>query len=108
MPRKKKGEMTLQERVDSTLKGDTWEFAEEFGVEVLARCMALHVYAREDGEEWFERLMKKICIRGDEWAHEANHPFMLAMASVGQAIKEAGGVKDYLDIKMKERYGEGN
>lgn len=102
MPRKKKSEMTLHERIDSVMKGESWEFAEEFGVEVLARCMALHVYAREDGEQWFERLMMRICKRGDEWAHEPGHPFILAMASVGNNIEKAGGLKEYFEQSRKE------
>ena len=87
MARKKKSDMTLQEHVDSVLKGQTWEYAEEFGIEILARCMAKHAYAMTDGEEYLLRLTKRICKRADAWAHEGNHPFMLAMISVGQGIK---------------------
>ena len=108
MPRKKKSEMTLKERVDSALKGETWDFGEQFGIEVLARCVALHVYARKEGGEYLSDLMKRICKRGDEWAHEGNHPFVLAMASVGQRVKDAGGLEEYLSQRRKERYGEGN
>ena len=100
--------MTLQERVDSALKGETWEFGEQFGIEVLARCMALHVYACKDGEEYIKDIMMRICKRGDEWAHEGNHPFVLAMAAVGQRVKDAGGLEEYIAQSRKERYGEGN
>ena len=100
--------MTLQERVDSTLKGETWEFGEQFGIEVLARCMALHAYARKDGEEFLPDLMSRICKRADEWAHEPGVPLMLAMAAVGQKIKDAGGVEEYLEMRRKESHGEGN
>lgn len=99
MARKKKSEMTLLERVDSVMKGESWEFAEQFGIEVLARCMALHIYARKDGEEYITDLMRRICIRGDQWAHEPGVPFILAMAAIGQKIQEAGGVEEYMGMK---------
>lgn len=83
MPRKKLSEMTRLERVDKALQGASWEEAEEVGVEILARCMALHVYARKDGETFFKDVMERICKRGDEWAHEGNHPTILAFAAVG-------------------------
>ena len=102
MKRKKKSEMTLKERVDSVLKGETWEFGEEFGIEVLARCVALHVYARKEGGEYLHDLMARICRRGDEWAHEGNHPFVLAMAAAGQRIKDAGGVEEYLRMRKED------
>ena len=108
MARKKKSEMTLQERVDCVMKGETWDFAEEFGIEVLARCTALHIYARKEGSEYFESLLRKICVRGDEWAHEEGNPFVLAMAAIGQRIKDAGGVKEYVEKRKKEQHGEGN
>ena len=108
MARKKKSEMTIHERVDSALKGETWDYAEEFGIEVLARCVALHVYSRKDGEEYLSKIMTSICKRGDEWAHEGNHPFVLAMAAVGQRVKDAGGLEEYIAQSRKERYGEGN
>ena len=83
MPRKKKSEMTPVELVDQALNGRSWDEAETAGVEILARCMALHVYARKEGEEYFRGLMKRICNRADEWAHEDNHPTILAFAAVG-------------------------
>lgn len=81
MPRKKLSEMTPLERSDRILKGASWEEAEEAGVEILARCMALHVYARKDGEEWFKDVMRRIAVRGDQWAKD-NRP-ILAFAAVG-------------------------
>lgn len=108
MARKKKSEMSLTERVDCVMKGETWYFAEEFGIEVLARCTALHIYARKEGSEYFESLLRKICIRGDEWAHEKDHPSILAMAAMGQRIKEAEDVKEYVKKRKKEQHGEGN
>lgn len=83
MPRKKLSEMTPLERTDKILKGASWEEAEEAGVEILARCMALHVYARKDGETFFKDIMHRIAVRGDQWAHEGNNPTFLAFAAVG-------------------------
>lgn len=83
--RKKLSEMTPYERVDSRMDGMTWEEAEEVGIEIVARCMALHAYAREDGEEYFRSVMKRICTRADDWAHgEGTH--ILACARVGERI----------------------
>ena len=81
MSRKKLSEMTPIERVDQRMKGMTWEEAEDVGVEILARCMALHTYARKDGEEFFKNVMERICKRGDEWAK--THTAILAFASLG-------------------------
>lgn len=86
--RKKKSEMTIQERVDSALNGETWEYAEEFGIEILARCLAKHAYAMKDGEEYLLRLTERICKRADAWAHEGDNPFVLAMIHTGLRIKE--------------------
>ena len=84
--RKKKSEMTPIELVDQALKGRTWNDAEDAGIEILARCLALHAYARKDGEKYFEKLMKRICVRADEWAHEGNNPTILAFAAVGDKL----------------------
>lgn len=82
--RKKLSEMTPIERVDKCMKGMSWDEAEDAGVEILARCMALHVYGRKEGSEYFQHLLLRICERGDQWAHEDNNPFILACASVAQ------------------------
>lgn len=87
MARKKKSEMTPVELVDQALNGRTWEEAETAGVEILARCMALHAYARNDGEKFFDDLMQRICKRADEWAHEGDNPCILAFASIGYKRK---------------------
>lgn len=81
MSRKKLSEMTPIERVDQRMKGMTWEEAEDVGVEILARCMALHTYARKDGEEFFKNVMERICKRAEEWAK--THTAILAFASLG-------------------------
>lgn len=83
MARKKLSEMSLMERVDRRLEGATWDEAEQVGIEIIARCMALHIYSRKEGSEYLEGLMEKICKRADEWAHEGNHPLILAFASAG-------------------------
>lgn len=81
MARKKYSEMTTIELADRLLKGRTWEEAEEVGVEILARCCALHVHVRNDGEKWFSDVMEKIANRTCEWSHE--HAFELACAKGG-------------------------
>jgi len=78
--------MTLIEMMERVLEKATWEEAEEVGLEILARCLAMHCYAIEDGEEYYKSLMKRICERGDEWAKE--HSKYLAIASVGQKLKD--------------------
>ena len=80
MAKKKLSEMTPIERVEQRMKGMSWEEAEDVGVEILARCLALHIYARKDGVEYFERLTKRIIERTDSWRKEASG--ILAMAAV--------------------------
>lgn len=81
--RKKLSEMTYVERVDRALKDASWDQAEEAGIEILARCMALHTYAREEGGEYLADLMERILKRAVQWAHEGSHPTILAFASMG-------------------------
>lgn len=83
MPRKKRANMTPMERMEYIMTDATWDDAEAVGIEILARCMALHVYARKDGKTFFKDIMHRIAVRGDEWAHEGNHPTILAFAAVG-------------------------
>lgn len=89
--RKKLSEMTYVERVDRALKDATWEQAEEAGIEILARCMALHTYARKEGGKYLLDLTKRICKRADQWAHEGNNPTILAFASMGYEKKKEEG-----------------
>lgn len=102
MVRKKLSEMTPVERADRLMKGTTWDEAEQIGVEILARCMALHVYARKEGTEYMEKLMLKLLLkttnRADEWAHENNNPALLALAAMGNELEK----------KQKERERKGN
>lgn len=90
--RKKLSEMTYVERVDRALKDASWDQAEEAGIEILARCMALHTYAREkEVDQYILKLLGKICKRADEWAHEGNHPAILAFASMGYKKEKEEG-----------------
>lgn len=89
--RKKLSEMTYVERVDRALKDASWDQAEEAGIEILARCMALHTYAREE-DKYLLELSEKICKRADEWAHEGNHPTILAFASMGYKKEKDGSI----------------
>lgn len=86
MPRKKLSAMTPIERVDQRMKGMSWEEAEDVGVEILARCLSLHVHVRKDGEEYIDHLLKRVLERATEWTKE--HSFELAMANVGLKLKQ--------------------
>ena len=87
--------MTPKERMDKLLKGLTWEEAEEIGIEILARCCALHVYARKEDEKYIldlsKNIMGRVCDRADEWAHEGDNPTILALAACGHCLEH--GVK---------------
>ena len=89
--RKKLSEMTYVERVDRALKDASWEQAEEAGIEILARCMALHTYARKEGGKYLLDLTERICKRADQWAQEGNNPTILAFASMGYEKKKEEG-----------------
>ena len=86
--RKKLSEMTPMEKMEKILKGSSWDEAEEVGKEILARCMALHIYAMDGGFEYIDHLIKSICERSDAWAHEDNNPRILALAAVGYKIEK--------------------
>ncbi len=89
--RKKRSEMTPMERVEYIMKESTWEDAEEVGIEILARCSAMHVYARKEEDYVVDLTMKlteRVCKRADEWAHEKNNPFVLACASIGHQMEQ--------------------
>ena len=76
---KKRADMTPMERMEFIMVGSSWDDADEVGVEILARCMALQTYARNNGKPYFESLMTRICKRADEWVHENNNMVRLAM-----------------------------
>jgi len=92
MSRKKLSEMTPFERVESRMKGMTWDEAEEAGIEILARVLALHVYARKEDENYLmsvvNRMMERASKRADEWAHTKFGARYLALASVGYELQQ--------------------
>lgn len=92
MNRKKLSDMTPIERVDQRMKGMSWEEAEDVGVEILARCLALHMYVRKDEEKYVEHLLTRILERGTEWAKK--NALGLAMASVGLKLKQEANNED--------------
>lgn len=86
MARKKRADMTPMERMEYIMKDATLDDGEAVGIEILARCMALHVYAFEEGEGYCQQLMERICKRADKWAHEPGSPTILAFAAAGYKI----------------------
>lgn len=80
--------MTPLERMEYIMTGSSWDDAEKVGVEILARCMALHAYAREDGEEFFKAVMSRICKRADQWAHEDGNAIALGFARAGYKLEK--------------------
>ena len=80
--------MTPMEKFEKILKGSSWDEAEEVGKEILARCMALHIYAKGEGFEYIDHLIESICKRSDAWAHEGNNPRILAFAAVGYKLEK--------------------
>ena len=83
MARKKLADMTPIERMNKLMKGLSWEEAEDVGVEILARCIALHTFAREDIEEYLPKLFKRIRVRACEWARtEGSFPLAMAKSAV--------------------------
>lgn len=66
----------------------SWDEAEEVGVEILSRVLALHVYAHDEGGKYVKQLIERICRRGDEWARSDNGTYYLTMAKFGKRIEE--------------------
>lgn len=80
MSRKKLSEMTPMERVEQRMKGLTWEEAEDIGIEILARCLALHMFVREDLIQYTKRMNDRLFENAVKWAR--SHSTELALASV--------------------------
>lgn len=80
MKRKKGNKTTASKWDDSFLKGKTWEEAEDIAVEILSKCIALHVYVRDDGEAYLERLTERMLLQSGKWAKA--HSLDLAIAKV--------------------------
>lgn len=102
MARKKLSEMTPYERVDSRMKGMSWEEAEDVGVEILAKCLALHIFAREDVDEYMPKLFKRVLDRAFEWARTKGS-FPLAMAK--SAVRHQ---KEMEEIEKRVKKGKEN
>ena len=79
MSRKKLSEMTPMERVEQRMKGLTWEEAEDIGIEILARCLALHMFVRKDLMQYTERMNERLFENAVKWAR--SHSTELALAS---------------------------
>ena len=83
MKKKKLAEMTPIERMNKLMNGLSWEEAEEVGVEILARCAALHIFAREDVDEYMPKLFERVFVRAFEWAKtEGSFPLAMAKSAV--------------------------
>ena len=78
--RKKLSEMTYLEKMDRMMKDASYEEAEEVGIEILARCMAFHVYALKE-DEYVMNLFERIADRSDKWAHEGWHTIYLVLSA---------------------------
>lgn len=86
--------MTTKERMEWIMTGATLDEAEDVGVEMLARCMALHVYANKEGADYMNALFERIVKRADEWAHEPGNPLVLAIAAVGNKLLKEGNANE--------------
>lgn len=84
--------MTPIGRVEQRMKDMSWEEAEDVGVEILARCLALHMYVHKDEEKYIDHLLTRILERGTEWAKE--NALGLGMASVGLKLKQEANNED--------------
>lgn len=72
--------MTPIERMNKLMKGLSWDEAEEVCREMMARCVAYHVFVCHDGEEFMHSWTDDIVNRSLEWSKK--HSFELAAASV--------------------------
>ena len=108
MPRKKRSDMTPMERMEYIMTGASWDDGEDVRIEMLARCMALHVYARKEGEEYFWQLMERICKRADEWAHEPGNTTILAFAAAGYEMQKGGNRPEPETTNGKEQMTKDN
>lgn len=86
---KKRSEMSTDERMEFILTGASWDDAEKVGIEILARCMAFHVYSLKEDEDYMNDLFDKICHRADEWAHEPINTRYLALAAVADRMEKS-------------------
>jgi len=100
--RKKLSEMTPMERVDRSMKGMTWDEAEEVGIEILARCLINHIYVKGDGEAAAEllpkRVSERVCVLVEE-RRKAVEELKVSVRELGKAMAE---FKAFMDKNGKE------
>ena len=80
MARKKLADMTPIERMNKLMDGLSWDEAEDVGAEILGRCLALHIYAREEDEEYMKALFRKVVDKANEWRKSDYGAYVLAWA----------------------------
>lgn len=84
--------MTPIERMNKMMEGLSWDEAEEVGIEILARCAAMHVYAKKEEEDYIVNLSmsltERICRRADGWAHEGDNSWYLALVATGFELRK--------------------
>lgn len=68
------------ERVAPYLENMTIEEAESVAIEILAQVVAKRIYIREEGVEYFDKLMEGICSKADEYA--CSHASEIALSKV--------------------------
>lgn len=85
MERKKK---TASEKVNTAMKGATWEEAYQIGIDILGKYVAFQIYAHPDKEFDFGKLLEEICERGDKWVHKEGGAQVVAFARVNTDTKE--------------------
>lgn len=61
---------SLHARVEKVLNGSSLEDAEDVASSILGHVMAIHVFVRNDGEEWFKSVMETISKKADKFAQE--------------------------------------
>lgn len=86
MTRKKLSDMTPMERVDRTMKGASWEDAENVGIEILARCISFNYFVNKGGKGYMEKLFARLGNRVQTWTDE--HATQLAMGTVAKERQE--------------------
>lgn len=86
MSRKKLSDMTLMERVERTMKGVSWEDAENVGIEILARCISFNLYVNKGGEKYMDKLFARLGDRVQTWT--VDHATQLAMGRVAKEREE--------------------
>ena len=97
MSGKKLSDMSPIERVERCMEGMNWEEAEDVGVEILARCMSLHMSVYDEGEGYVKHLLGRLLDRTKEWTEE--HLYMLAMARIGIKLEKEAKINENKKLK---------